>query len=212
MNTLLFLLRGIILGVSIAAPVGPIGILCIRRTLIAGRLAGFVLGLGAATADMLYGAVAAFGLGVISSLLVGESLWIHVIGACFLGWLGLRTILTLPAAPSKVAVAATGLVGSYVTTLLLTLTNPTTILSFIAIFAGIGVVATRSGAPVSAEAGLTVLGIFCGSALWWLTLSGIVNMVRSRFTPEVMRWVNYLSGAILIGFGVFAVLTLVISL
>jgi threonine/homoserine/homoserine lactone efflux protein len=211
MNTLLLLLQGIILGLSIAAPVGPIGILCIRRTLVAGRLAGFVLGLGAATADMLYGAVAAFGLGMISSLLVGESLWIHVVGACFLGWLGIRTILTPPAAPSKVAVAATGLVGSYVTTLLLTLTNPTTILSFIAIFAGIGVVGTRSGAPVSAGAGLTVLGIFCGSALWWLTLSGIVNMVRSRFTPEVMRWVNYLSGAILIGFALFAVLTLVIS-
>jgi threonine/homoserine/homoserine lactone efflux protein len=211
MNTLLFLLRGIILGLSIAAPVGPIGILCIRRTLEAGRLAGFVLGLGAATADMLYGAVAAFGLGVISSLLVGQSFWIHVIGACFLGWLGVRTILTPPAAPSKVALAPTGLASSYVTTLLLTLTNPTTILSFIAIFAGIGVVGTRSGAPISAEAGLTVLGIFCGSALWWLTLSGIINMVRSRFTPEVMRWVNYLSGAILIGFALYAVLSLVIS-
>jgi threonine/homoserine/homoserine lactone efflux protein len=211
MSTLLFLLRGIILGLSIAAPVGPIGILCIRRTLVAGRLAGFVLGLGAATADMLYGAVAAFGLGVISSLLVGESLWIHLIGACFLGWLAVRTILTPPATASKAAVAATGLAGSYVTTLLLTLTNPTTILSFIAIFAGIGVVGARSGAPISAEAGLTVLGIFCGSALWWLTLSGIVNMVRSRFTPEVMRWVNHLSGAILIGFALYAVLSLVIS-
>jgi threonine/homoserine/homoserine lactone efflux protein len=211
MNTLLFLLRGIILGLSIAAPVGPIGILCIRRTLLAGRLAGFVLGLGAATADMLYGAVAAFGLGVVTSLLVGENLWIHVIGACFLVWLGIKTILTPPAAESKVSVAATGLAGSYVTTLLLTLTNPATILSFIAIFAGIGVAGTRTGAPVSAGAGLTVLGIFCGSALWWLTLSGIVNMVRSRFTPRVMRWVNYLSGAILMGFALYAVLALVIS-
>ena len=211
MITLLFLLRGIILGLSIAAPVGPIGILCIRRTLVAGRLAGFVLGLGAATADMFYGAVAAFGLGVISSVLVGESLWIHIIGACFLCWLGIKTILTPPAADPKVAVAATGLAGSYITTLLLTLTNPATILSFIAIFAGIGVVGSRSGTPVSVGAGLTVLGVFCGSALWWFTLSGIVNLVRSRFTPEVMRWVNYLSGAILIGFALYAVLTLFIS-
>jgi threonine/homoserine/homoserine lactone efflux protein len=211
MNTILFLLRGIILGLSIAAPVGPIGILCIRRTLVAGRLAGFVLGLGAATADMLYGAVAAFGLSVISSLLVQQSLWIHVIGAGFLGWLGIRTILTPPAAQSKVEVAGTSLAGSYATTLLLTLTNPTTILSFIAIFAGIGVVGARSSTPVSAGAGLTVLGIFCGSALWWFTLSGIVNVIRSRFTPQIMRWVNYLSGAILLGFALYAVLTLAIS-
>ncbi|MGO8951358.1 MAG: LysE family translocator [Ktedonobacterales bacterium] len=202
----MFLLRGIILGFSIAAPVGPIGILCIRRTLTAGRIAGFVLGLGAATADMLYGAVAAFGLSVISSLLVDEGLWIHVIGAGFLCWLGIRTILTTPATEAKVTVARTSLIGSYAGTFLLTLTNPTTILSFIAIFAGIGVVGTKDSSPFTA--GLTVLGIFCGSALWWLTLSGIVNMIRSRFTPRLMRWVNYLSGTILLGFALYAVLTL----
>jgi threonine/homoserine/homoserine lactone efflux protein len=202
----LFLLRGVILGLSIAAPVGPIGVLCIRRTLADGRAAGLVVGLGAATADMLYGAVAAFGLRVISSVLISAQIWIHLIGACFLCWLGVKTILTLPATESKVMIARTGLVGSYVTTLLLTLTNPTTILAFIAIFAGIGVL----GSKVSpAMAGLTVLGIFCGSALWWLTLSGIVNVIRSRFTPRLMRLVNYLSGAILLAFALYALVTLV---
>ncbi len=202
-----YLLRGLILGLSIAAPVGPIGILCIRRTLAAGQLAGFVLGLGAATADMLYGAVAAFGLGVISAVLVGESLWIHLIGAGFLCWLGMRTMLTPPSTDPKVSVAGASLIGSYGTTLLLTLANPTTILSFIAIFAGIGVVGTQNSSPVTA--GVTVLGVFCGSALWWLTLSSIVNMVRSRFTPGAMRWVNYLSGTILLGFALIAILTLI---
>ena len=202
----LFLLRGVVLGLSIAAPVGPIGVLCIRRTLAAGRVAGFVLGLGAATADMLYGAVAAFGLRVISSLLVSAEVWIHLIGACFLCWLGVKTILTPPATEPTVVIARTSLVGSYVTTLLLTLTNPTTILSFIAIFAGIGVLGSEGG---PATAGLTVLGIFCGSALWWLTLSGIVNVIRSRFTPGLMRLVNYLSGTVLLGFALYALVTLI---
>jgi threonine/homoserine/homoserine lactone efflux protein len=200
----LFWLRGVVLGLSIAAPVGPIGVLCIRRTLSDGRLAGFVLGLGAATADMLYGAVAAFGLSIISSLLISERLWIHLIGAGFLCWLGVKTILTRPSAAPKAELARTNLVGSYVTTLLLTLTNPTTILSFIAIFAGIGVVGP-GGEPAAA---LTVLGILCGSALWWLILSGIVNMIRAKFTSRMMRLVNYLSGAILLAFAAYALLTL----
>jgi threonine/homoserine/homoserine lactone efflux protein len=204
----LFWLRGVVLGLSIAAPVGPIGVLCIHRTLSDGRLAGFVLGLGAATADMLYGAVAAFGLNVISSLLISERLWIHLIGAGFLCWLGVKTIiLTRPATTPTLELARTNLIGSYVTTLLLTLTNPTTILSFIAIFAGIGVVGPGSGTGAAA---LTVLGIFCGSALWWLILSGIVNIFRAKFTPWMIRLVNYLSGAILLAFALYALLSLAV--
>lgn len=201
----LSLVRGIILGFSIAAPVGPIGIMCIRRTLIAGRLAGLVLGLGAATADMLYGAVAAFGLGVISSLLIGQSLWIHLIGAGFLCWLGVRTILTAPATQAEATTAGTSLIASYAGTLLLTLANPTTILSFIAIFAGIGIVGEKNATLVIA--GVTVLGIFLGSALWWLILSGMVNTLRSRFTPMWMRLVGYISGAILLAFALYALVT-----
>ncbi len=205
MANLLFLLRGIILGLSIAAPVGPIGVLCIRRTLADGRLAGFVLGLGAATADMCYGAVAAFGLTVISSLLLGERLWVHLIGAAFLCVLGVRTMLACPATEPAALVARRSLIALYVSTFALTLTNPTTILSFIAIFAGVGIVGTHSSALV---AGLTVLGVFCGSALWWFILSGLVSLLRAKFTPRAMRWVNRLSGTILLGFALYAVLTL----
>jgi threonine/homoserine/homoserine lactone efflux protein len=152
---------------------------------------------------MLYGAVAAFGLSIISSLLISERLWIHLIGAGFLCWLGAKTLLTRPSATPTAELGRTNLVGFYVTTLLLTLTNPTTILSFIAIFAGIGVVG-----PAGGPAALTVLGIFSGSALWWLTLSGIVNMIRVKFTPRMMRLVNSLSGAILLAFAAYALLTL----
>jgi LysE type translocator len=123
-------LRGLVIGFSIAAPVGPIGVLCIRRTLADGRAAGFFSGLGAATADALYGAVAAFGLTAISSVLIGQATWLRLGGGLFLCYLGIKTFLARPAAEATPA-RATGLIGAYVSTLLLTLANPTTILSFV---------------------------------------------------------------------------------
>jgi threonine/homoserine/homoserine lactone efflux protein len=197
-------LRGIILGFSIAAPVGPIGVLCIRRTLAYGRATGFVSGLGAATADMCYGAIAAFGLTAISSLLVSQSSWIRLIGGTFLCYLGIRTLLSKPAAQAA-ATGVYGLAGAYTSTLLLTLTNPATILSFVAIFAGLGLASTTGGYGASA---LLVLGVFLGSALWWLLLSTIVGLLRTRLDLRALRWVNRLSGVILLGFGVFALLSL----
>ncbi|MGZ3638583.1 MAG: LysE family translocator, partial [Ktedonobacterales bacterium] len=181
------------------------GVLCIRRTLAAGRAAGFVSGLGAATADMCYGAVAAFGLTAVSSLLIGQSIWIRLIGGVFLCYLGVRTFLSKPAKQA----ATTGkysLAGAYASTLLLTLTNPSTILSFVAIFAGLGL--ASSGGSYAASAQL-VLGVFLGSALWWLLLSTGVGMLRSRLDLRALRWVNRLSGLILLSFGLIALLSLV---
>jgi threonine/homoserine/homoserine lactone efflux protein len=136
----LFFLRGLGLGFAIAAPVGPIGVLCIRRTLADGRLVGFVTGLGAATADATYGAVAAFGVSAVTSLLVGLRLWIHLLGALFLAWLGVRTLLARPAvkAATPTAPARAGLLTAWASTVMLTLTNPATIISFAAVFAGLG--------------------------------------------------------------------------
>jgi threonine/homoserine/homoserine lactone efflux protein len=199
----LFLLRGLAIGFSIAAPVGPIGVLCIRRTLAGGRMLGFVSGLGAATADMLYGAVGALGLTMVSSVLVGQRLWIHLLGAVFLAYLGVRTILACPSEKAALA-EGRGLAGAYASTVLLTLSNPSTILSFAAVFAGLGLASSHAG---YAAAALTVLGVFCGSALWWLLLSGGVSLVRVRFSPATLRWVNLLSGAILLAFALFAVFT-----
>lgn len=207
---LVYLLRGLALGFAIAAPVGPIGVLCIRRTLADGRLVGLVTGLGAATADACYGAVAAFGVTAVSSVLVGQRLWIHLIGALFLTWLGLRTLLapppttqTAPLSPAPTVHTRRSLLSAWVSTLGLTLTNPTTILSFAAIFAGLGL-----GGVGSVAAGLTVAGVFLGSALWWLILSGGVSLLRVRFDAPAMRAVNIGSGLALLGFAAFALVSL----
>jgi threonine/homoserine/homoserine lactone efflux protein len=199
-----FLLRGLIVGFSIAAPVGPIGVLCIRRTLAEGRASGLVSGLGAATADAIYGCIAGFGLTFISSILISQQGWLRLIGGGFLCYLGLKTFLAKPAEQAASA-GGNGLVGAYGSTFLLTLTNPMTILSFAAVFAGLGV-ASASGNYVSA--GALVLGVFMGSALWWLILSGSVGMFRTRFNPHGLRWVNRISGVIITGFGLLALLSL----
>ena len=199
------LVRGIVIGFAIAAPVGPIGVLCIRRTLSDGRVIGLATGLGAATADMTYGAIAAFGLTAISGLLISQTLWLRLVGGLFLLYLGIRTLLTRPATRAATA-QGRGIVSAYLSTFGLTLTNPTTILSFVAIFAGIGVGATRGDVPGAA---LTVLGVFSGSALWWLLLSGTVSLFRSRFNPRALLWVNRLSGAVILLFGVAALASVV---
>lgn len=203
-----YLLRGLLLGLSIAAPVGPIGVLCIRRTLADGRAVGFVSGLGAATADGFYGAVAAFGLAFVSGVLVGEQRWIRLIGGVFLAYLGLRTFLAPPAteaASRRARGLARGLLGAYATTLALTLTNPLTILSFAALFAGLGLASAPGG---YGSAGVLVVGVFCGSALWWLLLSGGVSLLRTKLTPARLRWVNRGSGIFLMGFGLLALASL----
>ena len=199
------LLRGLVIGFSIAAPVGPIGVLCIRRTLADGRAVGFAAGLGAATADALYGAVAGFGLTVVSTALVGRQGWLRLIGGAFLCWLGARTFLARPAEAAAQAAGGAGLLGAYASTLVLTLTNPMTILSFAAVFAGLGLGAAGGGYGAAA---VLVLGVFAGSALWWLALSGAVGLLRHRVTPRGLRWVNRASGTIIAGFGLLALLSL----
>ncbi|MBN1886444.1 MAG: LysE family transporter [Thermoflexales bacterium] len=199
------LVQGIVIGFSIAAPVGPIGVLCIRRTLAEGRLAGLVSGLGAASADAIYGCIAAFGLSFVSNVLVGQQAWLRLVGGAFLCYLGITTFLARPAdvahnpAPSK-----RGLLGMYASTFVLTLTNPMTILSFVMIFAGLGL---GGESRTWLQAALLVLGVFCGSALWWLTLSGGVGWLRASFSPRMMVWVNRLAGAIITAFGLWALLS-----
>jgi threonine/homoserine/homoserine lactone efflux protein len=205
-----WLAKGLLLGFAIAAPVGPIGVLCIRRSFAEGWLTGFLTGMGAATADGFYGGVAAFGLTAISSALVAEQGIIRVVGGVLLCYLGLRTLRAKPAVEAIGAVATTarrrsGLPGAYAATVGLTLTNPATILSFAAVFAGLGFARAASGS-IAAPALLTV-GVFLGSACWWLLLSGGVSLLRSRLRPGALRWVNYLSGILLLVFGVVALVS-----
>jgi threonine/homoserine/homoserine lactone efflux protein len=194
-------LKGMGLGLAIAAPVGPIGLLCIRRSLTQGQLMGLVTGLGAATADGLYGCVAGFGLTAVADLLVDHAPALRLIGGVFLCYLGFTTLRADPATEAA-QLSSRGLWGAYASTLLLTLTNPATILSFIAIFAGLGLV----GSSQSWGASLAlILGVFLGSALWWLFLSWGVTLFSQRLTPSRLKWLNRLAGAAIFAFGVVAI-------
>jgi threonine/homoserine/homoserine lactone efflux protein len=200
------LLKGFLLGFAIAAPVGPIGLLCIRRTLAGGMPAGLASGLGAATADALYGAVAALGLTAISAFLVDQSWWLRLAGGLFLLYLGITTFRSTPSTgkePAKVRTA--GLAAAYGSTFLLTVTNPATIMSFGVAFAGLGLVGSGTGAG---DAAAMVLGVFLGSSCWWLLLSGVVGLMRARVSSGALTWVNRASGAMLAGFGVAALVSI----
>ena len=191
--------QGLVLGFSIAAPVGVIGLLCINRTLKQGWLIGFVCGLGAATADSIYGCIAAFGLSYVTNFLVEQQLWFRLIGGTFMGYLGIKLMINKPkviALPEQ-NITNTNLISAYLSTFFLTVTNPLTILSFSAIFASLGVVD-------SANSFLLVLGVFFGSAFWWLILSSAVAWFRHKVTPQKLKLVNYFSGSIMICFALVA--------
>jgi threonine/homoserine/homoserine lactone efflux protein len=197
-----FIFKGLLIGFSIAAPVGPIGVLCIRRSLAEGQQMGLATGLGAATADAIYGCIAGFGLTAISSFLIGQRFWLGLVGGLFLLYLGLRTFISEPA-EVPASVGGSGLLSAYASTLLLTITNPMTILSFVAVFAGLGLGASRDYLNASALVG----GVFAGSALWWLLLSNGVALLKGRISLSWMRLVNRLSGSVILAFGLYALWT-----
>jgi threonine/homoserine/homoserine lactone efflux protein len=196
------LARGFVLGFTIAAAVGPISLLCIRRTLAEGRAVGLASGMGVATADATYGAIAAFGLTAVTDLLIDSRRALGLIGGVFLLWLAWRTIRSVPgeAATAGPTNGRRGLARAYLSILGLTLTNPMTILSFAALFIGLGV----TGGDAAGAAVLT-LGVFAGSTGWWVVLVTVVGAVRGRLTRVGLRRVNVVSGALI---GVFALVAL----
>jgi threonine/homoserine/homoserine lactone efflux protein len=196
--------RGLIIGLAVAAPVGPIGMLVINRTLTEGRISGLATGLGAAVADALYGCVGAFGLTFISNLLMGYALWTKLVGGLFLCYLGIKTIRVRLGESS--AVPRVRHLVAFSTTVLLTLANPVTILMFMAVFAGLGF---GSGNGTYGAASVVVAGVFTGSVLWWLVLTEGLNRVHHRLTPGAIRWIDLGSGALLFVFGAAAILSLI---
>lgn len=189
-------LKGLAIGLVIAVPAGPVGLLCVHRTLLQGALVGLVSGLGAATADGVYGAVAALGLTGVAHFLLSYQDYLRLFGGAFLLVLGLRVLRRPPAAAA--ADSDGGLLHAFASCFVLALTNPATILAFVAIFAGIGVVGAGDG---YGEVISLMAGVFLGSALWWLALSGLVTALRGHVTPRLMAWIHRASGAILVGFG-----------
>jgi threonine/homoserine/homoserine lactone efflux protein len=189
----IFFLKGIAIGFAMAVPVGPIGIMCIRKTLTNGKLHGMVIGLGAATADLFYASVAAFGLTFISDTLVSQKFWIRLVGGALLLFLGVRIFRKIPKDP-KIRTENGGMLRSYLTTVFLTLTNPVTIFAFLAVFAALGLDSELK--YVSAV--ILVAGVFVGSCLWFLILSSGTILFRNKLDLDGLRWVNKIAGILII--------------
>jgi threonine/homoserine/homoserine lactone efflux protein len=196
----IFFLKGIAIGFAMAVPVGPIGILCIRKTLTEGRLQGLMIGLGAATADLFYGSVAAFGLTFISDTLNNQKFWIRLIGGALLLFLGLKIFRSLPTDP-KFKNNNGGILRSYLSTVFLTLTNPLTIFAFIAVFAALGIGNTLG----YLDASLLVAGVFIGSGLWFFLLTSGTRLFKNKLDLVGLRWVNRIAGILVIISGVIAI-------
>lgn len=197
--TLLFL-KGLAFGFVLAATVGPMWVLCLRRTLAYGAATGLASGMGIAVADGLYGAVAAFGLTAISGFLLAHGFWIGLAGGVFLVYLGVKTLLAAPAAAGATAKPASH-AQAFLSTLGLTLANPPTILAFAAIFAGLGLAASAD----FTAAALVTLGVFLGSAAWWLVLAAFAGTLRARLGPGLLRAINIVSGATILAFAAWQI-------
>jgi threonine/homoserine/homoserine lactone efflux protein len=201
------LLEGIVLGFLVAVPVGPIGLICIQRTLSENRASGYAAGLGAAAADALYAFVAGLGLAFVSDFFLSQRFGLGLVGGLFLCLYGLRTYRTRPNLAAT-PVRFVGLAGSFLSTLLLTLANPLNILLFAAVFAGVGVAADVRGRLSEM---MLAGGVFLGSGAWWLTVTTLVSFFRSRFTTRTLRWANRLSGLLIIIAGTLILLNLLYS-
>ena len=205
---LVFLLKGIVVGVVIAVPVGPVGILCLRRTIFEGRLSGLVSGLGAATADALFGVVAAFGLTLVSRWLISYEDWLRAGGGVYLLYSGGSALLSKAHEKMTEESDPETLVRGFASAFALSITNPVTILVFLAIFAALGLDGKQAALL---RAAFLVLGVWIGSFLWWLALSLGVGMFRRSIEPRHLAWVSRGSGIILFLTGAALIATVVVE-
>ena len=195
-------IRGLVIGFTIAAAVGPITLLVVRRTIDHGGIYGFASGLGVATADATYGAIAAFGLAAITSLLVANHAVLGLVGGVVIVALGIRIARSHPSGPATDG-ERPGLAGAFASIYALTMTNPLTIVLYAGVFAGIGLVAGSS----FLDAAVLTLAVWAGSTLWWVLLCSVIAWLRGRVSTGALLWVNRLSGAALVLFGVLAVIS-----
>jgi len=198
-----FFFKGLVIGFGMAMPLGPIGVMCIRKTLTEGRLRGLNIGFGAASADLIYSSIAAFGITYITNFIQTERIWIRLIGGALLLFLGARAFFTEPHDPKK-KISNSSLIRSYLSTVFLTLTNPLTIFAFIAVFAGLGIGSNHDDFSATA----LVIGVFTGSFLWFILLSQTVTLFRKRLNSDGVNWVNKIAGALIFVSGIIAVISI----
>ena len=197
------LLRGFALGFAIAASPGPIFFLCLRRTLVQGRLTGLFSGFGVATVDAAYAAIATFGVAALTAAFVAERRPLAVVGGAVLVFLGLRTLVERPGGAEPARTTGRGLAWAYLSTVGLTITNPTTIVSFAALAATLGL--GTSGSFLAPA--LVVVGVLLGSATWWCVLVAATGLLRQRLTPRITRGISVFSGMAIALLGILAVIS-----
>ena len=209
---IVFLVKGLVIGLAIAAPLGPIGILCMNRTLLEGTRMGFICGLGAAAADAVYALAGALALAAIGLWIIDDTALLQVMGGVFLVYLGARTFmrpaLVLPAPGRRPAPLVPGAHAAFMSTWRVALANPLNLLGFAAVFAGLGLAPTGTVASAAGAAASLVLGVFLGSTLWWLALSGLGDPLRHHINARSLSVINRVSGTLLTAFGLYAMTSL----
>lgn len=198
------LIKGIIIGWFASLPMGPIGILCVQRTLSGGKMSGFISGMGAAAADAMFALIAGYGVGYIIQMIENQELLFKLLGSIIIALIGLKIYFTNTVKQFRVSRAGGGggSVKHFFSVFFLTLTNPGMILLFIWFFATLNVVLKSSGYVSSS---LTVIGVFIGGSLWWLTLSTLVNRLRNKLRIRSFYWFNKISGGIIVFFGMLSI-------
>ncbi|HEV2650235.1 MAG TPA: LysE family transporter [Rhizomicrobium sp.] len=214
MDTLKLIISGVVIGLIVAVPIGPVNLICIRRTLAFGPLNGFMSGLGASVGDTVFAIVTGFSLTVIAQLIRGFSSWIELAGGAMLVYFGIHTffakvVARLEDKDSKEQGAST-LLRAMASTFALTITNPATLLGFAALFAGFGGLA--GGHPNIMSAAFVVIGVAAGSTLWWLVLTTVVGLFHASISNRVMSIINRISGFAIAGFGIAVLIHLAVKL
>lgn len=215
MTYVLLIVSGAVIGFMVAAPIGPVNLICIRRTLSAGPISGMVSGLGAALGDTIFAIITAFGLTAVAALIHGYSTFLQIAGGVLLMVFGIRTYVSDPLHGRGVETVASRpvnggpLVRTFASTFALTITNPITLFGFAALFAGLTGLAGKAATYVNA--GVLVSGVFIGSMTWWFTLTSIVGFLHARIDARVMRVINHGSGIVVALFGMMVLLRLLIA-
>lgn len=202
MDTILLFFKGLGAGFVVAAPVGPVAVLCIRRTLARGTVSGYVTGLGAAIADTCYGVIAAYGISFLAGLLLNNEFWLRLVGGSLLLVMALKTLFAGP--PEAKARGSNNLIGDFLSALVVTGTNPVTVIAFGVVFATIGVVAAGQTFDWTKT---LIAGVFVGSALWWTMLTGIAGLFRQAVSHSGLLWVNRVAAGVILVCGLAVLLS-----